>query len=752
MATPKQPTSKAVSTQPSQVIPTYGEAFTEPELLRYARQSITKAEGVWDPRWRARDQLYRLYAADSLDQASRDFLDETRRPPIDFPFVQGTIGTVWGSDMAEMKEAIFRGDDDPLSRILGDWLTRCNRWDLERCGILREESQMVFDLLISGYAFQQIYVDLTKYPVEVPSPHVEIWENLPDPDAVEPCLADRKFHCRRRTWELEEAQAKWPDKMTELKRLSDQVGGAQGSSYPSLAPSGTSTLWSTLRQTSRPGALTINDFSYVRFKTYVTFQDPETGAISKESADDFKERQKKMTLEHQQAMLEFQAQEDAAAGQWQQQAAQAQQMLMAPPPPPQPGQPPQEQTIEPITTYAHRCIRRAYIVLGAGTDGVVLEDKELDIEELPYPCITGLPKKHVLDGRVEYIGLMVAVRDAQLYVNRALSAILEAVGRGSKGHLFVEEDALVGSFESFQKSYSTPGMITLLKPGSIQQQKLYLVPAATLPGGIEKLLELAMEAIDNLSLVTAYLKGTATQERSQVLVNNLQTQNIRGLSPLLDPLTVFRMNSAKLRVQMMVKYLPTEQLDEIIGAVPRELQDALIGVLYQDPAAQQQPGMPPPAEDAPLQPIMKADGTAMTPGSILKTTNPFEFKVVVDVGQASPTSQQGVWNVLGQGIGEMLLNAFTSAGIDAAPLIKTLVRSLPLPGTQAVELAEEVEEGIDQAQQLKEFNGIIDAALAQGPEGTAQIVQALVQALQQPNAPGGQGAPGQPQTAASTHN
>ena len=718
-----------ISTSTDQVIPKYGEEWTDAQKLRYFRQCYQDASGTWDPRWNGRDELYKLFAAESLDEASRQHLRDTERPPIDFPFVLGTICTVWGSDMAEQKEAVFKGDDDALSQIIGDWLTKTNRWDLQKCGILREEKEILFDLLIGGYGFEETFLDLTKNPATVPSKHVEIWEMLPDPDAVEPCLTDAKYFIRKRGWDLEAAQAKWPDKADELARIEKTTGGS-GSSYPKDPQSGDGSQ-SRLRRTNRPGMMEIFDFPYVRFKTYVTHEDPPgSQQITKESQDTFDQKNKDLQLQHEQEMLAHEAEVQSMMEQHQQASMQADLMGGMPPPPPQVPPEPQLQQLQAIDRYPHRCIRRMFVVLGAGQDGVILEDKQLDVEDLPYQVVTGLPKKDVMTGRVEFFGLMRPIRDAQLYINKSLSAIVDAIGRGSKGNVLIEQGALVnGNPAEIQKTWSTPGALNVLADGAISGNKIQVVPAASIPGGIERLLEFCMNSIDNLSLVTAYLKGTAEQERSQVLVQNLQTQNIRGLAPMLDPLSVFRMRSAQLRTQMMVNYLPTSQLDKIVGKLTEDVQKALIGVIYQPP--QQAAGPEEQMERQPLQPIVGADGEPMSPGKLLKTVNPWEFAVVVDIGQASPTSQQAVFASLGQGLGEMILNALTAAGINPAPFVKVLLRSLPLPGSQAVELSEEIEEDINRQEALQQTQGVIDAALQQGPDGAMQIVQQIVQALQQ---------------------
>lgn len=685
--------------------PEFGKALGDKELTDFFWDCLKDSKSWFDPIWKKAERLFDAYAGETLSDADKGNLQRTKRPPIDYNLMLGTVNAVVGGDQADRKEAVFRGTGlEAEDAVQAEWGTRLNRAAMAKSDGYRHESDGFTDDLVCGYGFTETFLDLSKRPAQVRTVHVQPWECFPDPDATDDCLVDGRFFIRCRGWILEEIQARWPDKANDVGTKVNL--GLIPTSAPVASERG---KWSKIKNPGRRSRVLVYDFCYKRYVPHVVWTDPETGEEMDTDLAALAARRAELEDSFRVSSAEFQ----------QQAAAAALAVVDAPPGTPPPPhemlpQPPEPLEIEVSFRYPREKVFRAFILGDSAKpgDGVVLEHNELEISGFPYEAITCFRHKNVTEERVRFFGVAEVVLGAQMYLNRTLGVQIDILGRNSKGGGFIEKGAVLGSLEAFQAEQSIPGMWHVVANDAVTAGRIKEKPVGQGMQGFERFLDVLISMFSYITGVTDALKGTMQTERSNVLISNMQSQSMVMLNPAIDPFTLYRIRAGRLRLEMMLKLLPVSTLDKMIGTVnPRDFK----GMLWDEETD---------------QPILDERGMPLTPGAILKMVDPLEFNVAVDVGQASPTSRQAVYKILEQGVFKELAETIKGAGLDISPLLMVLLKNMPLPGDQAKILGDTYEGAAKQLEAMKTGEGVMNALLGMPPDQAAEIVGQVMQQIQ----------------------
>src|SRR4030095_72556 len=129
--------------------PEYGKAFTDSDLLAYFDECLNMSKEWFDPIWSEYKQLAEMYFGETLSDKEKEYLSDTKRPPISFNYAKGTIDAVIGADLADQKEAVFRGEEE-VDNVVGDWLSQIDRKVMKRCEGYPHETDAHFDQCIGG--------------------------------------------------------------------------------------------------------------------------------------------------------------------------------------------------------------------------------------------------------------------------------------------------------------------------------------------------------------------------------------------------------------------------------------------------------------------------------------------------------------------------------------------------------------------------------------------------------------------------
>lgn len=700
----------------------YAKPLDDQTLLAYFNRCHEDSSDFFSP-WREKlPKLFSMYGGRMLSQQDRKYLKSLQKPEIEFNFALGTLNAILGQDMANRSEVIYRGEALGYPHgYIADWSTQLGMHYLGRCRSLMHEWDAAHEMLVAGYGWAAGFLNVNVIPMRPVLERVHCWEMFPDPNATEDNLADARFLIRKRLWSLEEAEARWPDRVDLLRGAGRTFSGLVPPSFPKLWRNDE---WRNFSGSANPNArIPIYEFQYKRYEPYVRFWqgDDQNGKFVDVPEPDWKK---------QMAALGKTAAPDGGP-------------ITDKPP----GYP-----------YAKECVYRAFIAGQGdtpGEGGVVLQHTKLSVPTFTYNCTTGFKDKNPDSGRVTFFGPASVIYDAQHYINRSLSLIMEIVATSSKGGGFIEQSALTGSIEAFQRDAAKPGFYHVVADGAVSEERIMQKPVGTVPPVISEFLRLCMDALGRLTGVTDYVKGTATSERSNVLISNLQNQSMTLLLPLFEPLGQFRIANGVLLNRIALAHLPVHEIDRVLSAEPVEglthtkqlmpvdepdapgqadEPDAQPGMMpgqpgaMGDPGAQQQPMAPPPPPQMAEQwvPIKDADGVPITAGALLKQIDPTDYDVTADVGQGSPTMKALFWSVMEN---SNILQAMQNSGLPIDTFILQMLRFSPLPTAAANKIADELEKAT--GNRPLDPQTIINA-LAQLPlQQRGQVLMAAQQQLQQ---------------------
>lgn len=680
----------------------HGELIEEFERrLRRSDSSFTQ--------WREwAKKYYDTYANDPWPDGAKDTMESQGRPPVNFNYSLSTINAVIGQDMADRREAQFQAQsDDQRVAFVGDLYTRLLRHVYKRSKGHRQESVAFYDDLVTGYGWCEGYVDASRFPFRICVRHVDCLEMLVDPDYREDNCSDARYLIRRKKWSLEDALAKWPDKSADLRSLSSAVQQDEGTPRVVHANNYAGPGSEVADLDGDEPYVMIYDYQRRKKVPFVVVDDPRTGEPVQMPRSKFEAWKK-----------EAFADVDQATGQ------------------------PLVAEANPVY-FAKDVYERAYFAGGAGRVSIVLsEPAELSTEMFTYRCVTGFRRKETQSGRTKHFGLMALIYEPQLWSSKSLSSIVEMLARAGKGGGFIRKDALDDP-QAFIDGQAIPGKWWLLAEGVEDAKKAVVErdPVAW-PQAMEQILRIATEGIPYLSAVTDWVKGTARQERSNVLISNLQQQSMVVLNPIFDPLSQFRVDLALLLGRLIQRHMSPDEIDRVLKGVKAE---GLTFTKQVDPATMQEIESPMLVQDDAVQ----GGARPVTPSDLLQgeTFDLFEFDITVDLGQASTTAKQAIW--------QMSTNtAFVQEVMKTMPQVAArfvpfLIANMPgLPSETARTMSAEIQKDMEAQLHQGTVQGVMETLQTLDPQSLQQIAVAAAQTLQaQMGAPQGQPQPGAEQPA-----
>jgi len=715
---------------------------TDDALRKEFGRRLKRSQGAF-ANWRERAKLFfQTYHKGPWTEEDSLALKAEGRIATYFNYSTAVINTVVGMDMADRKEGSFQGvDGDLYDETVGEWFTKLVRFLYQHAHGHRHESQAQMDQLLSGYGWIEVFFDDSRFPFRIKSSHVDCERMYIDPDYKDDNCADARFVICEVKMAREDAIARWPNREDELQSL---AGGSQsGSPYPKRAVANNYAGPSTPGLDDSEDEIRVYDYQYRKRERWVAFKDPQDGKRKELSKADFSEWKRTFFAQFQQAQ---QAQAGMMGGPMMgmgggptgQQGGPMGGGGMMPQgpmmgggggmPSPQSMMPPPEPPKVEAVEFPRELYYRAFLAGGMGDGTIVLEQpKRIREDSFTYLCATGFRGKDFENEKTQHFGLMELIYEPQMWSAKVLSLIIEMLARNSKGGGFAESGA-VANPATFPVEVSKVGSWVMLNDDAIKEGRIKERQAMQWPSAAERMMDLAVQAIPNLTAVTPSLMGTLQQERSNVLISNLQQQSQVVLNPLFDPMSQLRVNIHGLYAKLAQTYLADEDINRILGNARVE------GLTYQV-------GPPDPTTGKPSEvPVMVPDPSSpegqrpITAADILRDADILEFHVVVDLGTASTTSKQAIWALLSQ---HGVLDTMAAAGVPMEKFAPFMVRNLPgIPAETAKRLADDIEGQMKQ----QEFSGLMEAVQKLPPDQQQQLAQML-----QPPAP----APAEAQPAAS---
>lgn len=633
--------------------------------------------------WRKDIQLYYdAYGNDIWPEGVKEQMEAEGRPAVNPNYATHMVNTVLGQDMADRQEIRFKPVDvTEYDGVVSDWLTRLVRYFYEKCGGHRHETQARFDQLVTGLGWCEVFIDVTRVPFTVKTSHVPCYEMYWDPGAKDDGLTDAEYLFRKREWDKERLVAKWP-------KAKDLVAQTLGTTIPT--PSGSTIqhrkpvpLGTYGKGKESLNTVTVLEYQYKKPESWVAYitepvMDEMTGEMISEGGE-------QVTCTRKEFNKRFGATPDS-------------------------GKPPRplEWVSFPKDVY-YRCY-----LLDTHNDRMAMlqEPKRIEQDQFTYKAITGLRKVNIRKEQTTWFGLMHLIYEVQLLAAKVFSSTVEMLVRSNKGGGFIEESALL-DYRDFQDEVNKPGKWHVVTDGGTQ--KIREMQGVRFPPFHGELLSMTQGLVQQMTGVSGYLQGTATNERSNVYVSNLQSRSLIALGPLTDPYQSFRLEMGRLMSESIRLYISDNLIDKVIN------DDGVEGITIQtqvNPQTGQE-------EVIPLS----------TPSEILRSRDLTDFDIAVDTGSASPTEKQAVWNTWGQ-VGPDLARNMPSIYQEILP---GLIKYLPIPSEMAGEISRKVQDQIDQQKTLQTVDGIAEWATQQPMEELEMLMETLGGVLSQYQQQQGQG-------------
>lgn len=537
---------------------------------------VKKVNEIWktskdhsrDWRVEARDN-YRFQSGNQWDEKDRAFLEENKRPVITFNRVHKVIESIKGTEILNRQETRFlprTTDDAPIN----DMYTEVSRWIRQETDAEDEESRMLGDAAISGMGWTETWIDFEsdidgKIRIERFSPLEGYW----DPSSTKQNLADAKWVGRLKEIPIEDARDLAPDKRIVAQNLFADPVMRDNDPHVTKAGDQYADGEGTGKKFRRN---TTYAFHFQWFEPEIVFR-----VRNQDGQDEF------LTASEFKAL----------------------------------------QTIQDVPAVRHT--RRKYYqatILGRTViSRGPLHPGDSEIQGFTLNPITAYWDETERD----WFGVMRLMKDPQQWANKFFSQFQDIVNATAKGGIIAEKGAFENTRDA-EERWANPESIVWAADGAIGQGKIQERPRTQFPAAVDRMMQLAIQAIPDASGVNLEFLGLAGRTQSGVVEAGRVGQGMVILASLFNSLRRYRKEQGQSLLHMIRTYVPPQKAFRLTN----------------NQAAQFIP-----VDDA------------------------VKFDIIVDQAPSSPNMKQEVW----QGM-QQIMPALLKAGLPIPP---DIIDFLPLP-------------------------------------------------------------------------
>lgn len=549
--------------------------------------------------WRqdARD-WYDFYAGKQWTPEDKAAMVEQRKAPIVFNRVARTINAVIGLEI-QNRQAVQYIPREVGDTKVNELYTSAADWIRDNCDAEDEESESFQDLMICGLGGTETRLDYEEEPDgKVCIDRVDPMELFWDPTAKKKNLRDARWRARIKKVSDDEIRAMWPD-------------------Y--TIPEGSSETYLTDEQ--EPVDATP--------PRYDGREDPAASQPKTRELVCFQWYEKEPFYRVQTSggqIVEFSEEKWARLG-----PIVAQMGLQS-------------------VRQNKRVYRKAYLV-----GGTLLEQMDLEVQSgFTLNFITGARDRNANT----WFGLVALMMDPQRWANKWLSQIIHILNSTAKGGLIAEKDAFA-SPKVAEDTWARSETITWTNPGAVSGGKVQPKPSTPMPEGFSRLLDFAVNSINDVPGVNMELMGLVGANQPGVLEGMRKQAGMTILAVFFDAIRLYRKDQGRVMIEYIREHISDGRLVRVLGP-----------------------------EGAQYIPLIK-DPQALT------------FDVVVDEAATSPNNKERVFALMTQ-----LAPVFQQAGmpippdiLDYSPLPSALAETWKRFATENKQLPPEVQAKFGEMQQ-----------------------------------------------------
>lgn len=218
-----------------------------------------------------------------------------------------------------------------------------------------------------------------------------------------------------------------------------------------------------------------------------------------------------------------------------------------------------------------RRYRRAFVA-----SGQILDLQDIDVGDFTWKAMTGKRDRN----KGTWYGLVRPMMDPQRFANKFFSQILGILNSNAKGGLLIEDGA-IDDIRAFEKSYADASQNTYVPRDTIAGNRIRDKTAPAYPQGQDRLMELSVSAVRDVTGVNEEMLGLAGREQPGVLERQRKQAAYGILSVFFDALRRYRKMQGRLLLLFMKMHLPADYLVRIVGKDGSPAYQA-IGTAFQD--------------------------------------------------------------------------------------------------------------------------------------------------------------------------
>ena len=522
--------------------------------------------------WRKQaEESYDFFASDQWTTEDKNILEEKGRLPIVFNRVARTINAVSGLEVQNRQEVRY------IPREIGDAgvnevLTSAAKWVRDNCDAEDEESEAFQDTLISGMGWTETWMDYeSDKEGQIRIDRIDPLDMLWDPKAKKRNLDDTKWRARFKKIPKAEFEALWPGKSSSTPEVDLE-------SYTDRPHDADNAKFyeNNSNPKSTDKTVTVVQFQWWEKETYRMVQQPDGKVI------DFDEKRwEAVKVATEEAGLK--------------------------------------------TVKRQRKVYRQAFLNGSEI-----------LEEGPAPCKNGFSLNCVTGLRDRnnntWFGIVELMKDPQRWANKWLSQIMYIISVNAKGGLLAEESAFK-NVRKAEETWAQPDAITWLQNGGLE--KVREKGQAEYPEGLDRLLQYALQSVNDVPGVNLELLGLADRQQAGVLEAQRKQSGLTILAVFFDALRRYRKEQGRVLIYFVREYISDGRLIRVLGNNGLEQYVPLV----RDP----------------------------------DTTT---YDVVVDDAPTSPNMKEKVFGILGQLVPQLLQAGVSIPPdiLDYTPLPEAMVR------------------------------------------------------------------------------
>ena len=495
------------------------------ELFLTMRQWFT-TDAAHSDEWRAEARKsFDFIASDQWDPKTVQQMTDERRPPITFNRELAIIKAVAGIEINTRQEIIYlpRGTEEG-DVIANESLSAASDWMGDGCNAAQQESRAFQDMLICGLGFTESRIDYElepdgKYIEQAISPLEMYWDHA----AREQNLSDRRRIWRARKMPLSDAKAMFPGEKDDDLNCA-WVSDVHTS--PAVPVEDRRLKLEPMHDNGSKSTVVILQCQWWEREKYHRALNPLSGQM--EEHDDKSLKGLKQQVDAANKMQQADAEQNGA-------------------------------THEPLEVQSVTQFRRVYKQGFLG--GKILKSGPCPrADGFTLNCITG--ERHETKG--SWFGLEKLLRPAQQMANKWLSQTTHVIDTTAKGGILAEEDAFSDQ-RAAEATYAQPDAITWVRKGAIAGGKIMQKPGIGMAAPYVQLLQLALEAMPQVTGINMELLGMRDVNQPGVLEAHRKQAAMTILATLFDSLTAFRIEIGRTRLYFIQNYLSDGRLIRILG-------------------------------------------------------------------------------------------------------------------------------------------------------------------------------------------